>query len=124
VVRDEAYRIAGEAMRNAFRHARAQRVTVEIKYERRQFRLLVRDDGKGIADTTTLQGQAGHYGLPGMRERAEVVRGKLEVWSKLNSGTQVELSVPGKIAYGMLSRPSWWSRLFSSNGRANRSKEL
>jgi signal transduction histidine kinase/ligand-binding sensor domain-containing protein len=124
VVRDEAYRIAGEALRNAFRHARAQRVTVEIKYERRQFRLLVRDDGKGIADTTTLQGQAGHYGLPGMRERAEVVRGKLEVWSKLNSGTQVGLSVPGKIAYGMLSRQSWWSRLFSSNGRANRSKEL
>jgi signal transduction histidine kinase/ligand-binding sensor domain-containing protein len=123
VVRDEAYRIAGEALRNAFRHARAQRVTVEIKYERRQFRLVVRDDGKGIADTTTLQGQAGHYGLPGMRERAEVVRGKLEVWSKLNSGTQVELSVPGKIAYGMLSGQSWWFRLFSANGRANRSKE-
>ena len=124
MVRDEAYRIAGEAMRNAFRHARAQRVTVEIKYDKRQFRLLVRDDGKGIADTTTLKGQAGHYGLPGMRERAELVRGKLEVWSKLNSGTQVELSVPGKIAYGMLSRQSWWSRLFSSNGRDNRSKEL
>jgi hypothetical protein len=59
-----------------------------------------------------------------MRERAEVVGGKLEVWSKLNSGTQVELSVPGKIAYGMLSRPAWWSRMFSANGRANRSKEL
>jgi signal transduction histidine kinase len=86
--------------------------------------LLVRDDGKGIDDTTTLEGQAGHYGLPGMRERAQVVRGKLEVWSKLNAGTQVELSVPGKIAYGMLSRQSWWSRLFSANGRANRSKEL
>jgi signal transduction histidine kinase len=124
VVRDEAYRIAGEALRNAFRHARAQRVTVEIKYERRQFRLLVRDDGKGIEDTTTLGGQVGHYGLPGMRERAEVVRGKLEVWSKLNSGTQVELSVPGKIAYGKLTHQSWWSRLFSANERANRSKEL
>jgi signal transduction histidine kinase/ligand-binding sensor domain-containing protein len=124
VVRDEAYRIAGEALRNAFRHAEAQRVTVEVKYERRQFRLLVRDDGKGIGDTTTLEGQAGHYGLPGMRERAELVRGKLEVWSKLNSGTQVELSVPGKIAYGMLSGQSWWSRLFSRNGRANRSKDL
>ena len=124
VVRDEAYRIAGEALRNAFRHADAQRVTVKIKYERRYFRLLVRDDGRGIDDATTLKGHAGHYGLPGMRERAEVVRGKLEVWSKLNSGTQVELSVPGKIAYGKLTHQSWWSRLFSANERANRSKEL
>jgi signal transduction histidine kinase len=124
VVRDEAYRIAGEALRNAFRHARAHRVTVEIKYERRQFRLLVRDDGRGIDDATTVKGHAGHYGLPGMRERAEIVRGKLEVWSKLNSGTEVRLSVPGKIAYAMLNRQSWWSRFSSANGRINRSKEL
>jgi len=124
VVRDEAYRIAGEALRNALRHANAQRITVEIKYERRQFRLLVRDDGRGIDDATTVAGHTGHYGLPGMRERAEVVHGKLEVWSKLNSGTQVELSVPGKIAYSMLTRQPWWSRLFSANERVDRSKEL
>ena len=42
---------------------------------------------------------SGHFGLPGMRERAEIVGGRLEVWSKLNSGTQVELSIPGTIAY-------------------------
>jgi len=51
-------------------------------------------------DENTKQLQpSGHFGLPGMRERAETVGGRLEVWSKLNSGTQVELSIPGNIAY-------------------------
>jgi signal transduction histidine kinase/ligand-binding sensor domain-containing protein len=99
VVRDEAYRIAGEALRNAFRHAQARRITVEIRYDKRYFRLRVRDDGKGIDEETLRQQSARHFGLPGMRERSEIVGGRLEVWSKLNSGTQVELSIPGTIAY-------------------------
>jgi signal transduction histidine kinase/ligand-binding sensor domain-containing protein len=99
VVRDEAYRIAGEALRNAFRHAQAQRITVEIRYDKRQFRFRVRDDGKGIDEDAMQRQTSGHFGLPGMRERAEIVGGHLEVWSKLNSGTQVELSIPGTIAY-------------------------
>ena len=103
VVRDETYRIAGEALRNAFRHAQAQRITVEIRYDKRQFRLRVRDDGKGIRLDTMQQQPAGHFGLPGMRERAEIVGGKLEVWSQLDSGTQVELSIPGSIAYDVSS---------------------
>jgi signal transduction histidine kinase/ligand-binding sensor domain-containing protein len=106
VVRDEAYRIAGEALRNAFRHAQARRITVEIRYQKRQFSLTVRDDGKGInVDTMQLQ-PTGHFGLPGMRERAEIVGGKLEVWSQLESGTQVELSIPGSIAYDLSARQS------------------
>ena len=48
IVRDEIYRIAAEALRNAFRHAHAGRVEVEIRYDNEQFRLRVRDDGKGI----------------------------------------------------------------------------
>ena len=48
ILRDEVYRIAGEALRNAFRHAEARRIEVEIRYDNRQFRLRVRDDGKGI----------------------------------------------------------------------------
>ena len=48
ILRDEIYRIAGEAMRNAFKHAQARRIEVEIRYDERQFRLRVRDDGKGI----------------------------------------------------------------------------
>ena len=99
VVRDEAYRIAGEALRNAFRHAHARRITVEILYDRRQFRLRVRDDGKGIDEEILRRQPADHFGLHGMRERAEVVGGRLEVRSRRDSGTEVELSIPGPIAY-------------------------
>jgi signal transduction histidine kinase len=99
VVRDEAYLIASEAVRNAFRHAQAQRITVEIRYEKRHFHLTVRDDGKGFDEDAIRRQAAGHFGLPGMRERAEIVGGRLEVWSRLGSGTQVELSIPGATAY-------------------------
>ena len=106
VVRDEAYRIACEALRNAFRHAQARRITVEIRYEERQFCLRVRDDGKGFDDEIIRHQPAGHFGLPGMLERAEIIGGRLEFLSKLNSGTQVELSIPGTIAYDGASHQS------------------
>jgi nitrate/nitrite-specific signal transduction histidine kinase len=62
--------------------------------------LRVRDDGKGIdPKVLTQDGQAGHYGLHGMRERAKLVGGRLDVWSELDSGTEVELSIPATIAY-------------------------
>jgi signal transduction histidine kinase len=100
ILRDEVYRIAGEALRNAARHAQARKIEVEIRYDHRQFRVRIRDDGKGI-DPKVLkdQGRAGHFGLHGMRERANLVGGKLEVWSELDSGTEIELSIPAKIAY-------------------------
>jgi signal transduction histidine kinase len=106
VVRDEAYRIACEALRNAFRHAQARRIDVEIRYDKRNFQLTVRDDGKGFDEGTMQRQPSGHFGLPGMRERAETVGGRLEVWSKLDSGTQVELSIPGTIAYDGASHQS------------------
>ena len=106
VVRDEAYRIAGEALRNAFRHAQASRIIVEIRYDKRQFRLRVRDDGKGLDEETIRHEPAGHFGLPGMRERAETVKGRLDVWSAPGSGTQVELTIPGPIAYDARSEKS------------------
>jgi signal transduction histidine kinase/ligand-binding sensor domain-containing protein len=100
ILRDEVFRIAGEAMRNAFQHAEAKQIEVEIRYDDRQFRVRVRDDGKGIdPKVLTQDGQAGHYGLHGMRERAKLVGGRLDVWSALDSGTEVELSISGSIAY-------------------------
>jgi signal transduction histidine kinase len=99
ILRDEVYRIAGEAMRNAFRHAQAHRIEVEVRYDERQFRLRVRDDGKGIDQNVLREGRAGHFGLPGMHERASRISGNLDVWSELETGTEVELSVPGSIAY-------------------------
>jgi len=100
VVREEAYRIAGEALRNAVKHAQARQITVTIHYEARQLRVVIRDDGKGI-DAVTLQRQqpAGHFGLPGIRERAAIVRGQLDVRSQRAVGTEIELRVPGGTAY-------------------------
>jgi signal transduction histidine kinase/ligand-binding sensor domain-containing protein len=113
ILRDEVYRIAGEALRNAFRHAQARQIEVEIWFDERQLRLRVRDDGKGI-DPRVLRedGRAGHYGLNGMRERAEVMGGNLTVWSELDSGTEIELSIPAFTAYATPPAPrrSWLLR--------------
>ena len=100
ILRDEVYRIAREALRNAFKHAQAQRIEMEIQYGDRQFSLLVRDDGKGI-DPKLLNegGRPGHYGLRGMRERAELLGGKLTVSSGRDSGTELELRIPSSRAY-------------------------
>jgi signal transduction histidine kinase len=116
ILRDEVYRIAGEALRNAFKHAQAQRIEVEIRYDERQLRLRVRDDGKGI-DAKHLDGDryVGHYGLRGMRERAKLMGGKLAVWSELDSGTEVELGIPASRAYetSPARRRSWLTEKFS-----------
>ena len=114
ILRDEIYRIAAEGLRNAFRHAQARQVEVEIRYDDQQFRLRVRDDGKGM--TTGLlsgQGSEGHYGLPGMRERAKLIGGKLEIWSEIGAGTEVEVIVPASSAYTTARRGSWLSQKFA-----------
>ncbi|MGO9255116.1 MAG: sensor histidine kinase [Bryobacteraceae bacterium] len=105
----EVYRVAGEALRNAFRHAHAGRIEVDIRYDQRQLRLRVRDDGKGI-DPKVIEagGRAGHHGLPGMHERAHMAGGKLAVWSELNSGTEVEMTIPASLAYAKLPVARWW----------------
>ena len=111
ILRDEVYRIAGEALRNAFKHAQAHEIEVEIRYDDPGLRLRVRDDGKGI-DPKVLNedGRAGHYGLSGMRERAKLMRGKLTVWSELDSGTEVELNIPASTAYAKSpARRSWFA---------------
>ena len=120
IVRDEVYRIAAEALRNAFRHAHAGRVEVDIRYDDEQFRLRVRDDGKGI-DPAVLanQGLEGHYGLRGMAERAALIGGKLAVWSEAGGGTEVELRLPASIVYATSPRRPWWSRLLAPKAPAN-----
>ena len=118
ILRDEIYRIAGEALRNAFRHAQAQHLEVEIRYDDHQFQLHVRDDGKGM-DAALVSGHepAGHFGLNGMRERAKLIGGDLTVWSEVDAGTEVELRVPASIAYTASRRGSWLSRTLSGKAR-------
>jgi signal transduction histidine kinase len=98
-VRDEVYRVAGEGLRNAFRHASARRVEVDIHYDKRHFCVRVRDDGKGIDPQFLKGGREGHHGLKGMQERAKAVRGKLAIWSERDSGTEIELTIPAAFAY-------------------------
>jgi signal transduction histidine kinase len=114
ILRDETYRVAAEALRNAFHHAHARQVEVEFRYDNQQFRMRVRDDGKGI-DPAVLSGQGreGHFGLPGMRERAIAIGGKLAVWSELETGTEVELRIPAEAAYARSAKRSWFSDLLS-----------
>jgi signal transduction histidine kinase/ligand-binding sensor domain-containing protein len=109
LVRDEIVRIAGEAIRNSFAHAQAARVEVQIHYEQRQFGLLVRDNGKGI-DPKILGagGRPGHHGIPGLRERAELVGGKFELRSQPGSGTEIELWIPASHAYRKSRRGLLW----------------
>ena len=79
---------------------------MEIRYDERQLRLRIRDDGKGSTHRFLAgDGRAGHFGLHGMRERAKLVGGKLAVWSELDSGTEVELSIPASNAYESLRLP-------------------
>ena len=114
ILRDEIYRIAAEALRNGFRHAQARQIEVEIRYDNQQFRLRVRDDGKGI-DPAVLSGQEpeGHFGLPGMRERGKLIGGKLVIWSEVGAGTEVELRIPAAAAYATAGKRSWISELLA-----------
>ena len=84
----------------ALSHSEGQHVEAEITYDSRQFRLRVRDDGRGI-DPKILEagGRAGHWELQGMHERAQKIAGQLKFWSRPETGTEVELTVPGATAY-------------------------
>ncbi|MFI4886912.1 MAG: two-component regulator propeller domain-containing protein [Steroidobacterales bacterium] len=100
IERDEAFRIAAEALRNAVHHSQGTQIEVEFRYDAHGFRLRVRDDGRGMDPNVLAQGdRAGHFGLRGMRERAALTGGKLTLWSAPNAGMEVELVIPASRAY-------------------------
>jgi signal transduction histidine kinase len=99
ILRDDIYRIAREALQNAFRHAQASQIEADITYGDSLLRLRVRDDGKGIDPKHLQAGRDGHWGLPGMRERAQQIGAQFEMWSEVGAGTEVELRIPGSIVY-------------------------
>ncbi len=105
-VRADLYGIGREALANAFRHARASHIELDISYGHRILRLRIRDDGIGMdPDFLAPSGREGHWGLPGIRERARAIGGRLEVWSELSRGTEVELTVPARVAYEIPRHP-------------------
>ncbi len=122
ILRDEIYRIAREALRNAFHYAQARRIEVEITYGEPLLRLRIRDDGNGIDPAVLGQGsRAGHWGLPGMHERAKRIGAQLNVWSRPGAGTEVELTIPGSIAYETISRSRRLSSVPQEEGGAHMS---
>jgi signal transduction histidine kinase/ligand-binding sensor domain-containing protein len=106
IMRDEVYRIAREALRNSFSHSRAHQIEAEITYGERLLRLRIRDNGAGIPPAILEAGRSGHYGLSGMRERARQIGASLDIWSGGGTGTEIDLSIPGSIAYGNPTRRS------------------
>jgi signal transduction histidine kinase len=114
-IRDEVYRIGREALLNAFRHSSATRIEIELEYTPTELRMFVRDDGKGIDEQVVQSGSEGHWGLTGMRERAERIGATLKIRSRAGAGTEVELRVPARLAFDRAApgrRRSWVSKLF------------
>ena len=119
IVRDEIYRIGTEAIRNAHLHSEATDLEVNISYAH-NLTVRVRDNGRGIDPELATSGKPGHFGLQGMQERAIRIHGTLHIMSRPNSGTEVELVIPGKIAFREQhnGRRTLFARLHDvSNGR-------
>ena len=99
-VHDEIYAIAREALFNASRYAGAAQIVLELDYGTDAFTLRVRDDGRGLDEDVAAAGERpGHWGLVGMRERATAIHASLRVDSAPGAGTQIEVIVPGRLAY-------------------------
>jgi signal transduction histidine kinase len=98
-VRDEVLSIAREAVLNGLRHAQATAIEVTMEYSPKTFRMLVADNGRGIASNVLDSRPQGHWGLTGMRERADRLGARLVLRSREGAGTEVELTVSGSIAY-------------------------
>ncbi len=98
-IREETYRIGLELLRNALRHANAHRIEAELRYDRDTLRLRIRDDGKGMDPGVLQENITGHWGLRGIRERAERMRAQFDVWSEAGAGTEFQLTIPAAVAY-------------------------
>jgi signal transduction histidine kinase/ligand-binding sensor domain-containing protein len=116
VLRDEVYRIGREALVNAFHHARARKIEIELKYSAGNLRVQVRDDGSGIDPDILHSGRDGHWGLSGMRERANRIGARLHVFSSAGAGTEVNLEVPGHLAFQ--DQPKSWTIWFRKQSEA------
>jgi signal transduction histidine kinase len=95
----EIYRIGREAIVNACRHSGAKEIETEVEYLPSELRIAVRDNGCGMSPLELEGGRKGHWGLPGMRERADRIGARLQLWSRAALGTEVQLSLPGLLAF-------------------------
>jgi two-component sensor histidine kinase len=94
VVQSNLLRIGQEAINNAVKHAHAQRILVNLLFDAKRVQLIVRDDGRGFNKQAAGNGRDGHFGLIGMRERAEQIGGTLSIKTTEGWGTEVVVDVP------------------------------
>ena len=100
LIRDEVFLIGREAIVNSFCHSQGSRIEVEVDFDASAVRLRVRDNGQGLpADTLRAGGSVGHWGLSGMRERAEKMGARFRLWNRSGAGTEVEVTIPAAVAY-------------------------
>jgi signal transduction histidine kinase/ligand-binding sensor domain-containing protein len=111
VVRDEIYRIGYEAIRNSCAHSGGDRLNITLEYAH-DLTLHISDNGVGIDPEIAQTGKEGHFGLPGMRERAERIGSKFTLASSPDSGTAITLVVPGRVIFHS-DRPHWTERVKS-----------
>jgi len=111
VVGDEVHRVAREALGNAFLHSQASSIEAEVTYDSAFLCVRVRDNGCGIDQEILSSGREGHWGLSGMRERAQNVGAHLSIWSNPSTGTEIDLRVPAKVAYPRSQKESPWQRI-------------
>jgi signal transduction histidine kinase/ligand-binding sensor domain-containing protein len=98
----ELLRIGKEAIYNAFSHSQARAIECEIAYSKEQLTIRIRDDGIGIGADILRDGRRlGHLGLPGMKGRAERIGARFNIWSQKNGGSEIEVVVPGAVAYAI-----------------------
>jgi signal transduction histidine kinase len=116
-VGDSLYNIGREALVNAFRHARASAIEVQVVYLDDALSLRICDDGVGIAPETLAAGyRPGHWGLKGLNERARDIGAGLQVWSRPDAGTEIEVKIDAAIAYLEPTRSTvvWLRRMWRS----------
>jgi len=113
LVSAELGRIAGEALFNVGSHARANSVEITVRFSVRQLDMEIRDDGIGLPDDVIKAGhKPGHFGLVGMRERAERIGGTLAIESRSGRGSAITISVPARFAFADSPRRNVFSKLF------------
>jgi signal transduction histidine kinase/ligand-binding sensor domain-containing protein len=114
VSRDILFRLGREALNNAFRHANARRIELQLHWEPRLLRMIVRDDGVGMDEDISRRGREGHFGLVGMRERAERLGATFVLRSTRGAGTDISVAVPAHRIYLRPLRP-WFRRVSVSS---------
>lgn len=93
-VYEQIYFISREAVENALRHSAATIVEVEVIYAGRELQVFVRDNGCGMDQKAIRIAKNSNRGLLEMRERTESLGGQFRIWSKVDAGTEIEVSVP------------------------------